>query len=78
MSQHGSSPRHCARVTQLLSKKYRSGGETLAALCPIRPARDLNLGPPAPETNAIPLNQLAGFKRSIFNKCNRKEKQMGI
>ena len=54
----GPSPRHCARATQLLSKKCRSGGEPLATLCPIWPARDLNLGPPAPETNALPLDQL--------------------
>ena len=29
----GPSPRHCARATQLLSKKCRSGGEPLATLC---------------------------------------------
>ena len=29
-------------------------------MCPIWPVRDLNLRPPAPETNALPLNQLAG------------------
>ena len=28
---------------QLFSKKCRSGGEPLATLCPIWPARDLNL-----------------------------------
>ena len=28
--------------------------------CPIWPARDLNLRPPAPETKALPLDQLAG------------------
>ena len=32
--------------TQLLSKKCRSGGEPGATLCPIWPARDLNLRPP--------------------------------
>ena len=57
-----SSPRHCARATQLLSKKCRSDGEPLATLCPIWPARDLNLRPPAPETNALPLDQLAGAR----------------
>ena len=46
-------------ATQLLSKKYRSGGEPFATLCPIWPARDLNIRAPTPETNAIPLNQLA-------------------
>ena len=34
-SLRGPSPRHCARATQLLSKKCRSGGEPLATLCPI-------------------------------------------
>ena len=29
------SPRHCARVTHLLSKKCRSGCEPLATLCAI-------------------------------------------
>ena len=57
-SWRGPSPRHCARATQLLSKKCRSGGEPLATLCPILPARDLNLRPHDPETNALPLDQL--------------------
>ena len=52
-SLRGPSPRHCARATQLLSKKFRSGGEPLAKLCLIWPARDLNLRPPAPEANAL-------------------------
>ena len=34
-SWRGPSPHHCARATQLLSKKRRSGGEPLATLCPI-------------------------------------------
>ena len=46
-------------ATQLLSKKCPSDGEPLVTLCLIWPARDLNLGPPAPETNALPLDQLA-------------------
>ena len=33
-SWRGPFPRHCARATQLLSKKYRSGGEPLAKLGP--------------------------------------------
>ena len=32
-SWRGPSPRHCARATQLLSKKWRRGGEPLATLC---------------------------------------------
>ena len=31
----GPSPRHCPRATQLLLKKRRRGGESLATLCPI-------------------------------------------
>ena len=53
----GPSLRRCARATQLLSKKSRSGGEPLATLCPIWLAWDLNLRPPAPETNALLLGQ---------------------
>ena len=34
-SWRGPSPRHCARATQLLSKKCHDGGEPLATLCPI-------------------------------------------
>ena len=53
----GSSPRHCApQVTQILSKKCRSGGEPLATLCLITPALDLNLRPHVLETNALPLD----------------------
>ena len=37
-SLRGPSPRHCARATQLLSKKCRSGGEPLATLCAIWPS----------------------------------------
>ena len=36
-------------ATQLLSKECCNGEEPLAALCPIRQTRDLNLRPPAPE-----------------------------
>ena len=48
------------RATQLHSKKCCSGGEPLATLCPIWQARDLNLRPPALETNVLPLDQVAG------------------
>ena len=34
-SLRGPSSSHCARATELLSKKYHSGGEPLATLCPI-------------------------------------------
>ena len=49
-SLRGPISRHYARATQLLSKKCRIGGEPLATLCSILPARDLNLRPHAPET----------------------------
>ena len=67
-SWRGPSPRHCAQATQLLSKKCRSGGEPLATLCPIWPAQDLNLRPPSPETNALPLDQLAGLSENNYCK----------
>ena len=43
-SLRGPSQRLCARATR----------------CPIWPVRDLNLRPPTPDTNALPLYQLAG------------------
>ena len=48
------------QATHLLSKKYHSGGEPLAAFCLIWPAWDLNLRPPALETNTLPLDQVTG------------------
>ena len=33
----------------------------LATLCPILPARDLNLRPPAPKTNALPADRVASW-----------------
>ena len=59
-SLRGQSPRHCALVKRLLSKKCRCGGETLATPWSIWPARDLNCRSPASETNALSLDQLAG------------------
>ena len=59
MSWHGLPPRHYARATQVLLKKYHCGGEPLATLCPISLAQDLDYGPPAPETNALSLDQTA-------------------
>ena len=46
------------QAAELLSTKYRNGGEPLATLCPIWPTRDLNLRPLAPETNALSLDLL--------------------
>ena len=72
----GPSPRHCARTTQLLSKKCCNRGEPLATQYSIWPARDLNLIPPAPETNALPLDQQAG---SYFTKIkNYKQSNKNI
>ena len=56
-SLRGRTPRHCPRATQLLSKKCRRGDEPVATLSSIWPAWDLSLRPPAPETNALPLDQ---------------------
>ena len=53
-SLRGPSTHHCARATQLLSKKCRNGGEPLATLS------DLNLRSPTTETNALPHDQMAG------------------
>ena len=39
------SPRHGAVATQFFSKKRGSGGEPLATVCPIGPARNLNFIP---------------------------------
>ena len=69
-SLRGPSPRHCTRATQLLSKKCRNGGEPLATLCWIWLAWNLILRPPAPETNALPLDQLAGSKNWIDDDDN--------
>ena len=44
-SWRGPSPRHCARATQLLSKKCRGGGARMATLCLISSAGNLNLKP---------------------------------
>ena len=71
----GPSPRPCTPSTQLLSKKCRSGGKLLATLCPIWPARDLNLRPPVLEANALLLCQLAlkiQFKYAALQFCSRK------
>ena len=48
------------QAVQLFSKKCRRG-EALATLFPMGQARGLNLRPPAPETNALPLDQLADW-----------------
>ena len=59
-SWRGPSLHHCALATQLLSKKtpqrWQAVGNTVTNLT----GRDLNLRPPAPETNSLPLDQLAG------------------
>ena len=44
------------RAAQLLWKKRCSGGEPLSNLCPIWSVGDLNLRPPAPETNELLLH----------------------
>ena len=72
-SWRGPSSRHCIRATRLLLKKYRSLGEALATMCPILSARDLNLKPPAPGTNALPLDQLAVlYQKKVIISINSK------
>ena len=62
-SLRGPSTRHFVCATaQLVSKKCRSGGEPLATLCPVWQTRGVNLRPPAPVTNAVTLDQMAGCK----------------
>ena len=46
------------QATQIFPKKRYSGGELLAIMCPIWPARGLDLRLPTPETNKLPLDQL--------------------
>ena len=41
-------------------KKISQRWQAVATLCLIWPERDLDLRPPVPETNALPLDQLAG------------------
>ena len=48
------------------SKKCWNDGESFATLCPIWTAQDLNLRPPAPKTNALPFDQLAGFANFLI------------
>ena len=50
--------------TASFKKILHSSSEPMAKLCPIWPALDLNLRPPAQETNALPLDQLAGHFKS--------------
>ena len=54
------------QTTQFLLKKCHSGGEPLATLCPTLPAQDLNLGPPAPQTNVLPLDQLHRYSFDVI------------
>ena len=65
-SLRGPSPRQCAQIIQLFSKKCRSGGQPSETLCPIRPAQNLNLRPPALKKNALPLDQLAGSSKYFY------------
>ena len=56
----------CLRETQLLSKKCRSGGESLTTLCQVSLALHLKLTPPAPEMIALPLDQLVVLLKLQF------------
>ena len=65
-SWRGPSPRHCARAALFVWEKCGSDGKPLATLCLISPARDLNLGPPAPEINPLPHDKQIDQSQSIF------------
>ena len=56
------------QATQLLPKKCRSGGEPLATVCPIWPIQDLNIRPPAPDTNALSHDLLLLFLTNLLPK----------
>ena len=47
------SPSHCAWATQLLSKKYRSDGDSLSTLRPFWSATDSNSRPLAPKRTPV-------------------------
>ena len=47
--------------------------QAVGALCLIWPSADLNLRPPAPETNSLLLDQLAGTSNYEISKTNKKE-----
>ena len=66
MSWLGVSQSHCSLATFLSKKSFRRNVAAVATLYPIWPARDLNLRPTAPETNALPLDQLAGCSKNVF------------
>ena len=57
-SRRGPSPCHWALATQLLSKKYRSGGEPLKHCFWFDQPEIWTSEPPAPYTNVFPLDQL--------------------
>ena len=46
------------------SEEISQRWQAVAALCPTWPVRNLNLEPPTPETNALPLDQLADLSNT--------------
>ena len=70
-SLQGLSPHHYAWATQLqtfeeMQQRWQAVGNTVSDLT----TRDLNIGLPAPETNALPLNQLASTS-TLLNSSNQ-------
>ena len=61
-------------------EECRRGGEPFATLCQISPARDLNLRPPASETNTLPLDCLACSSENFLalNMFNVKARKSGF
>ena len=63
------STRHCACKQHIfLLKKCCKSGKLLAAMCPIWPVRDLNVKPPAPEMNTLPLDRNLILQLQISSK----------
>ena len=70
--------RHCARATRLPSKECRNGGEQLATLRSIWPARDLNLRLPATETNCATARHSGRLTVSCKQKLSLPFKLLGV
>ena len=61
MSRRGLSQGHCASGNSTPFEEMLQWWRVIGNTVSTRPARDLNLRPPAPETNASQLDQLAGY-----------------
>ena len=75
----GPNSSHCAYRQYSFFRRilFCIGSEPLATLYPIWPARDLNLRLPDPETNALPLDQLASDAKSFVHKIHINKQSHG-